>query len=153
MIKGFNKWLLESASYISSIKDEDIIAATIVGEAGGEDYEGLLAIKNVLDNRAKNKNTSAAGEAIRPKQFSMWNSATKSVSTKADFDDSALKSIIDKHKNHEKWDDAMAIAIKQIKDTTKGATDYYAHNKIDPPYWTKNWKETVVIGNHTFGIV
>lgn len=153
MIKGFNGWLLESTSYISSIKDEDVVAATIVGEAGGEEYKGMLAIKNVLDNRAKNKNTSAAGEALRPKQFSMWNSATKSVSVKADYDDSKLKSIIDKYKDHKKWDDAMAIAVKQVKDTTKGATDYYAHNKIKPPYWTKNWEETVVIGNHTFGIV
>ena len=42
MIKGFNGWLLESASYISSIKDEDIVAATIIGEAGGEEYSGLL---------------------------------------------------------------------------------------------------------------
>lgn len=153
MIKGFNGWLLESASYISSIKDEDIVAATIIGEAGGEEYSGLLAIKNVLDNRAKNKNTSAAGEAIRPKQFSMWNSATKGVSTKADYDDIKIKSIIDECRDHEKWNDAVDIANKQIKDTTKGATDYYAHNKIKPPYWTKDWTKTVIIGNHTFGIV
>ena len=153
MIKGFNKWLLESVSYISEIKDEDIIAATIIGEAGGEDYSGMLAIKNVLDNRAKSKNTSAAGEAIRPKQFSMWNTATKTVSVKADYDNEELKDIIDMHRDHEKWNDAIIIANKQVRDTTKGATDYYAHNKIEPPYWTENWTETVVIGNHTFGIV
>ena len=47
----------------------------------------------------------------------------------------------------------MSLSSKQVKDTTKGANMYYAHNKIKPPYWTKDWTKTVVIGNHTFGIV
>lgn len=153
MIKKYNNWLLESASYISKIKDEDIIAATLIGEAGGEGQSGMTAIKNVLDNRASKKNTSAAGEAIRPKQFSMWNSATKDVKLKTDFDSNKIKAIIDKYKKHEKWNDAMSLSSKKVKDTTKGANMYYAHNKIKPPYWTKDWTKTVVIGNHTFGIV
>ncbi len=153
MIKKFSNWLLESTSYISDIKDDEVVAATIIGEAGGEKYSGMVAVKNVLDNRAKKKNTSAAGEALRPKQFSMWNSATKSVKVRTDYDSSKVKSIIDTYKDHDKWKDAMSLASKQVKDTTKGANMYYAHNKIKPPYWTKDWTKTVVIGNHTFGIV
>ena len=60
-------------SYVTGVSDTDIIAATIIGEAGGESYEGMQAVKNVLQNRAVKKGTIIAREALRPKQFSMWN--------------------------------------------------------------------------------
>ena len=152
-ILNYNDWTLnESSSYIPEINDDQIIAATLIGEAGGEPNKGMIAIKNVLDNRSSKKGTSAAGEALRPKQFSMWNAATKDVSSKSDYDPNVINSIIDRYTSHEKWNDALSIARKALNDVTKGATFYYAHNKIKPPYWTKGWKQTVVIGNHTFGI-
>lgn len=152
MINGYSKWLYENSSYIPEVSDIEIVAATIIGEAGGEPKNGMIAIKNVLDNRAKKKGTSAAGEAIRPKQFSMWNSATKGVSTKSDFKTASLQSVIDSYKTHKNWNTALSIAKTKHSDLTKGANMYYAHNKIKPPYWTKGWTKTVVIGNHTFGI-
>lgn len=138
-------------SYIEGVDDSEIIASTIIGEAGGEGNKGMIAIKNVLDNRAKKKGTSAAGEALRPKQFSMWNSATSGVSTRDDFDPKKIQSIIDQNKTHSKWSMALKIARGSYTDITKGANMYYAHKKINPPYWTKDWEETAIIGNHTFG--
>ena len=145
-------------SYISGILDTDIVAATIIGEAGGESYEGMQAIKNVLQNRANNKGTTLAGEALRPKQFSMWNKATAGVNVADDFNKQGrpkkIQAIIDMYKKHSKWSTAVALAKKKIKDITGGATMYYASGgpqKISPPYWAKNWKDSVIIGNHTFG--
>lgn len=138
-------------SYIKGVDDNEIIAATIIGEAGGEGNDGMIAIKNVLDNRAKKKGTTAAGEALRPKQFSMWNKATSGVSTKDDFDSEKIQSVIDQYKGHSKWGMALRIARGNYDDLTKGANMYYAHKKIKPPYWTKDWEQTAVIGNHTFG--
>ena len=109
--------------------------------------------KNVLDNRADKKGTSAAGEALRPKQFSMWNKATSGVSTRDDFEVEKLQSVIDQYKGHSKWGISLRIARENYDDLTKGANMYYAHKKIKPPYWTKDWEKTEVIGNHTFGIV
>jgi len=152
MIKDYSNWLVENKAYLPNVSSDEIIAATIVGEAGGESKNGMIAIKNVLDNRAKKKGSSAAGEAIRPKQFSMWNSATKGVSVRSDFDPTKLQSVIDSYKTHKKWNEALQIAKASHSDLTKGANMYYAHNKIKPPYWTKGWKQTTVIGNHTFGI-
>ena len=42
--------------------------------------------------------------------------------------------------------------ISGMKDKTKGATHYYAHNKVDP-FWAQEMEVTTVIGNHTFGYI
>jgi spore germination cell wall hydrolase CwlJ-like protein len=159
-ILNFKEWSIRenveinstsNASYIKGVKDSEIIAATIIGEAGGEPYNGMQAIKNVLDNRANDKGTSAAGEALRPKQFSMWNKATANVSNRSDYKSTDVNSIINLYRNHDKWSSAIKLATSKPKDITKNATLYYAHNKIKPPYWTEDWTKTAVIANHTFG--
>ena len=145
-------------SYVADISDIDIIAATIVGEAGGEGYRGMTAVKNVLQNRADKKSTIPAREALRPKQFSMWNTATTGVTVPADFNEKGrpakIQSIIDMYKKHSNWTTAVTLAKSKIKDITGDATKYYASNgtqEIDPPYWAKDWKDPITIGNHTFG--
>jgi len=147
---------LINESYLKGIDDNEIVAATLIGEAGGEGANGMKAVYNVLNNRAKNKGTSTAGESLRPNQFSMWNSVTKNVSNKEDFNKKNILSVINQYKNHSKWDEALTISKSSVNDLTKGATHYYAFkgpNKISPPFFTKNWTETVKIGNHKFGIV
>lgn len=145
-------------SYVSGVSDIDIVAATIVGEAGGEGYEGMQAVKNVLQNRADKKGTIAARESLRPRQFSMWDKATAGVSVPDDFNKDGrpekIQSIIDMYKKHSKWDTAVTLAKTNVKDITGGATMYYASGGsqvIDPPYWAKDWKDPIVVGNHTFG--
>ena len=146
-------------SYVADISDIDIIAATIVGEAGGEGYKGMQAVKNVLQNRADKKSTIPAREALRPKQFSMWDDATKGVSVPGDFNKEErpvkIQKIIDMYKKHSKWDTAVTLSKNKIKDITGGATSYYASGgtqKMDiAPYWAKDWKDPIIIGNHTFG--
>jgi len=142
-------------SYLNGVNDKEIVAATLIGEAGGEDKNGMIAVFNVLNNRAKNKGTTAAGESLRPRQFSMWDSATRNVSVREDFDTKKILAIIKEKKSHPKWGEALSIAKTPVKDLTKGATHYYAHkgpNKINPPSFSQGWTETVEIGNHKFGI-
>ena len=152
--------LTESYLPCISISDDDVIAATIIGEAGGEGMDGMKAVKSVLQNRADARGSSIAGEALRPKQFSMWNKATAGVNVKADFKNSTrlskIQLIINMHKKHSNWATAVELSKTNIKDITGGATKYYASggsHKIDPPYWAKGWTESdsVTIGNHTFG--
>lgn len=140
-------------AYLPPIDDKEIIAATLIGEAGGEkDKNAMVAILNVLQNRAKIKGTSAAGEAIRPVQFSMWDKATSGVSKKEDFQKQKIKNIIENSKSHKKWDEALKLASTTPADVTKGATHYYAPKKVSKiPSWTNGWKETVTIGGHKFG--
>ena len=78
MLLDFKGWSLnENNSYLSGVDDIEVVAATIIGEAGGESEKGMIAIKNVLDNRASNKKTSAAGE---PHSFK----GAFAISTRAD---------------------------------------------------------------------
>ncbi len=142
-------------SYLNGVNDDEIVAATIIGEAGGEDEKGMKAIFSVLSNRSKKKGTSMAGEALRPKQFSMWDSVTKNVSTRDDFNTKNILNLIKGKKTHSKWNEALTIAKTGSKDLTNGATHYYAFkgpNKISPPPFSQEWTETVEIGNHKFGI-
>tara|TARA_R110001632_G_scaffold214459_1_gene341197 strand:+ start:127 stop:618 length:492 start_codon:yes stop_codon:yes gene_type:complete len=145
-------------SYVLGVNDNDVIAATIVGEAGGEGYEGMQAVKNVLQNRSNKKGTIAARESLRPRQFSMWDKATGGVSVPDDFNkdgrSKTIQSIIDMYKKHSKWDTALTLAKSNVEDITGGATMYYASGgtqTIDPPYWASDWQDPIVIGNHTFG--
>mgnify|MGYP003635998803 CR=1 FL=1 len=66
--------------YNAHYSNEDILAATLWGEARGESEEGMKAVYTILKNRGiKNGDSSLslrarmAGEALRPKQFSYWN--------------------------------------------------------------------------------
>lgn len=153
-LKTFDQ-LFESA-YLSGIPDEEILAATLIGEAGAEDPKGLTAVLNVLKNRAIKKGTTKAGEALRPYRFSMWNEVTKNVSDRNDYKISAIKKIVDEYKKHPKWNEAMKIINSKPKDITKGSNAYYAFkgpNSISAPGFTNSWIKKVDIGNHRFGYI
>jgi hypothetical protein len=142
-------------SYLKNISDSDIIASTLVGEAGGEKKEGMTAVYSVLKNREKKKGTSKAGEALRPGQFDIWKKAWPGVKVKADYDLNKINSIIAIYKNRKEWEKSWEIAKEIIKedpeDITGGASHYYAQNKMSLPSVFKGFQLTKVIGGHTFG--
>ena len=137
-------------NFHSDVSNEEVIAATLIGEAGGEGADGIQAVLNVLQNRAKKRNSSVAREALRPKQFSMWNPIYSKKKSQ--------RQIVDQFKVHKYYEDILK-ALKRydpdkikFKDITSGATHYYAHNKV-LPFWAKKktWQKIKQIGNHTFG--
>lgn len=135
---------------------EDIIAATLVDESGGEkDAErGMTAVLNVLMKRAKGNFRQAAAECLKPKQFSGWNSVNKS-------DINSINKFIDSKRKHSKYSLALKLAVQakagNLKDITNGA-DHFLNvnltkaqsNKSSLPKWFDSKKVTVTIGNHTF---
>ena len=61
------------------IRNVDIIAAALIGEAGGEGYKGMQAVMNVIVNRSKSSNDfvrAAVANVLKPKQFSFFNKYT-----------------------------------------------------------------------------
>lgn len=135
---------------------EDIIAATLVDEAGGEkDAEkGMIAVMNVLMNRANGNILKAAAECLKPKQFSGWNVINKS-------DINSVNKFIDSKRKHAKFSMALKIVSQarsgNLKDITSGADHFLNINltKLQSktsslPSWFDKNKVTVVIGNHTF---
>lgn len=145
---------LASKDYIYGVDPQEVIAATLIGEAGGEtNSNSLRAIYDVLENRAGNNiDYELAYKALQRLQFSCWNDIGRNSSE--------IQSYINDKKEHSKWDDAMSIVkSKDSGNVTKGATHYYAYkgpNAIsieDGPDWLKEMKTTTNIGNHKFGVV
>ena len=62
----------------SDLETRTLLAKTIQAEAGGEDYEGKLAVGSVIANRVKDKGYGNSYENVilAPGQFSAWNSVT-----------------------------------------------------------------------------
>jgi hypothetical protein len=102
---------------------EDIIAATLVDEAGGEKNaeEGMHAVLNVIMNRSKGNVRIAAVECLKPKQFSGWNKVNKK-------DVNDVKKFIDSKKSHSKYKDAIKLVQQaksgSLKDITKGSNHF-----------------------------
>jgi hypothetical protein len=157
-----------------TLTDRNILATTLIGEAGGK-VDEMKKVMNVLNNRAKKKGTTPKREALRAMQFSMWNSAYEKHEKKLANNkvkrwytpkgDQAFKNVIKTHKTSpnwakKHWEAAYKIVDDNIKstipDTTNGANLYYAVSlepKGKKPYWAKlkNWKETTRTSYHAFG--
>ena len=125
---------------IKTDKATDIIAATLVGEAGGEGEKGMQAVLNVIMNRAKNDIKNAPKVCLMPKQFSMWNGKSES-------------SVVPAAKKHKSWQKAVELVNMaksgKLDDITGGA-DFYYNPKLAKPDWAKLFTKTVTIGNHIF---
>lgn len=123
-------------------KNMNVMAATLIGEAGGEGIKGMHAVANVIMNRAKGDFEHASGVCLRKYQFSMWNKK---------WDD--IESVISKAQSHPRWKDAMNIVNQAkngtLKDVTGGADFYFAPKKAMPS-WADKFDKTASIGNHDF---
>ena len=133
---------------------EDVIAATIIDEAGGEKNatEAMQAVLNVIMNRVNGDTKKAALECLKPYQFSGWNKINKK-------DENYIKKFIDSKKSHARFNIALDLVNKaksgSLKDITKGAnhflnvkTQQIAGGKL-PSWYNKN-KVVADIGRHQF---
>ena len=135
---------------------EDIIAATLVDESGGEKdaIEGMHAVLNVIMNRAKGDLRQAAIECLKPKQFSGWNPIDKKSPD-------AIKKFIDSKRGHSQFKNAVKLVqqakSKSLKDITKGS-NHFLNVKLTQqqrkggklPSWYDPKKVVADFGKHRF---
>jgi spore germination cell wall hydrolase CwlJ-like protein len=129
----------------------EIIAATIIGEAGGEGYVGMQAVADVIMNRAVRSKLPVSYEqqvyevVIVPYQFSCLSSVVV-AKTKS------WAQIISAAKEHPRWPYALELTQriynKTLLDITGGATHF--HNLTVHPYWADRLTRTKRIGRHIF---
>jgi hypothetical protein len=116
----------------------DVVAATLIGEAGGEPnpIKSMKAVLSVLLNRSKIKGTKMAVQALAPLQFSMWNGINN--------DPKKISAKIEELKEHSQWNNAMNL-VKSPVDITHGATHYYVFKGPSAvnPDWKTNLKSTL----------
>jgi spore germination cell wall hydrolase CwlJ-like protein len=115
------------------ISSSEVVAATLIMEAGGEGVMGMEAVREVIANRAKGKEEITV--CLAPKQFSCWSGIPISKG-------------IEIAKKHPNWTLALFIARSKPTNHTKGATHY--HNLKVSPSWAKKLKKTASIKNHIF---
>ena len=138
----------------SDVNNKDIVAATVVDEAGGESDIGMQAVLNVILNRGNGNIKDAAVASLKKMQFSGWNNVARNSSS--------ISKFIDKKKRHPKYQRALEMVTfaqdGKLSDVTNGA-DHFLNpvltkkwNKGRLPSWyTKNRdKITKVIGKHEF---
>jgi len=155
--------------------DLNVLAQTIWGEARQEGTKGMLAVGNVIKNRAEaNKKMfgqGIKGVALKPKQFSCWNAGDpnreklkdvlqydKLISLRKSPTDEPFEVWFKKFKNtgeyleYKSYQKAKEIA-KQIldgtaPDPTKGAV--YYHTLDVKPVWRHKLDQVATYGNHIF---
>ena len=140
------------------IKYSDIVAAALIGEAGGEGYKGMQAVMNVIMNRVKGGDPfrGAVDVVLKPKQFSFFDQYN---------DGSAkMQDIISKAMKHPRWAEAKELALVgmrgKLEDITDGATHYHVTkgpSKVKPKWSSPQFGgknpqalATNTIGRHTF---
>jgi N-acetylmuramoyl-L-alanine amidase len=130
--------------------EKDIVAAVLIGEAGGERDPGMQAVMNVIMNRAK-KPERFVSTVLRRRHFAMFNSATGNASG-VNYD--IVRSIVSDYKKHPCWNKAQILVSQathgELPDVTEGATHYYSCKMPKAPLWAQEMKETTRIGNHIF---
>lgn len=117
------------------------IAAVLVAEAGCDKQPGLLAVAEVIRNRAREKHKTPLAIVKQPGVFSSL------------LEDS-LDSLIAKQSRHPQYPAALKLARKLVKDpaslpnTTRRATHF--DHVGNQPFWALTARPTTVIGNHRF---
>ncbi len=125
-------YLLSKNFYNESDK---IAAQTILLEALGEGYSGMVAVGEVIRNREKlfQKNTEAV--CLMPKQFSAWNDASRA------------EEFLKKYRAYHFI--ALCAWIQSRQSSfTHGATDY--HTVSIHPYWADAYHVAARLRNHIF---
>lgn len=137
------------AKELSKVPERELLALTIQAEAGGEGYDGMLAVGSVMANRAA---SGRYGKSMRdvllaPGQFSAWNGFTGHAKGEGAIDMANLRASEDAYKA------ADAILSKNYTSPVGSSTHYY-NPKAATPKWGKeaggDWQ---TLGNHIFGSV
>lgn len=133
---------------------DDIIAATLVDEAGGErDASTVMqGILNVINNRSSGDIRKSAMECLKPKQFSGWNPVNKR-------DIKSINQFIEKKRHHKSFPIALKLVADaksgKLTDITGGA-DHFDNIELTKsvsgnyPSWYDPKRVTKKIGNVTF---
>ena len=135
------------------------MAATIYGEARGEEFPAKCDVGWVIRNRAELGGWYSSGEkdstikavCTKPWQFSCWNHNDpnyKAVSDIALGWRSKPDMLLSNHITQECIAAALLVLNGKVKDRTLGATHY--HTKAIAPDWSKGKEPVHKAGHHVF---
>ena len=118
-----------------------IVAAVLMGEAAGEGEAGMVAVAEVIHNRAVEHDWSPLQVVCRKRAFSCMNGKT-------------AEQLYQEHCRSPLFKTALRIARtlynspQDLPATTRGAT-FYDHRDAKPP-WLSEVRRVAIIGQHAF---
>jgi len=128
--------MIVAAALNAAPSDREIIAATLILEAGGEYATGSMeAVHEVIVNRSIRRRTTGVRVCLQPKQFSCWNNIS-------------IERGVEIAMSHPRWARALEIVDSPLTSYTHGADHYHAERVS--PYWAKSMHRTTKIGRHIF---
>jgi spore germination cell wall hydrolase CwlJ-like protein len=129
----------ESTFSVSDLASMYCLSANVYHEARGEAFEDQIAVAHVVLNRvADSRWPYTVCEVITQRaQFSWYGD---------DFPDT-IQDLVAFKKNVQ---NALFVYTGIVADLTDGATHYYAHDSIDPPYWADTLTVTLKLEGHTY---
>ena len=139
---------------LSDFDDNDLnlFTALLVGEAGGEDAIGKLAVACVVRNRVLDGRWPNTYKAVilQENQFSCFNS----IKRETEISDFWMHKYFTHHFQKLWWRECRASAHLVLctwyNDITHGANHYYAPKLIEKPYWANDYEPCFVWGGHDF---
>lgn len=123
---------------LSHVSEDELVAATLILEAGGERHPySMVAVYEVIRNRAERRNQSMRHVILARLQFSCWN------------DIENRDRLFQIARSHPRYETALRIVREKTNtNITRGATHYHA-TRVSP-YWKTSYTETITIQNHIF---
>ena len=137
-MKTFRIILITALTALSNLSanQSEIVAATLILEAGGEyAYGSMQAVHEVILNRAVKRRLTPKQVCLQRKQFSCWNSGK-------------IDQLLAKAKRHPRYSEALVIVHSAPTNFTGGADHYHAD--YCNPYWASSLQKTCKIGRHIF---
>ena len=132
-----------SAGVDTLTPDQKVIAMTILGEARGEGYAGMYAVACVIQQRMKERNKTGAQVCLKNNgkvwQFSCWNPN--------DPNRRKLTHLLNTPEGY--WAKRIAVNIGKLNSNYVKQANHYCNIK-SKPYWAKNKKPIIIIGDHKF---
>jgi hypothetical protein len=127
--------------------DRELLAKTLMAEAGNQGYLGMLAAGSVIMNRV---NSGGYGKGIqgvimKPGAFSPWNSVTGAARGEQGQNMAAIKP------SEEAYRVADQLLSGQAEDPTGGATHFYNPDISSPSWGVQGGGNWTKIGAHVFG--
>ena len=140
----------EQEEKVVELKDEEVMALTLYGEARGASFDAKLGMAQVMWNRAKDGRFGKDIKEVvtKPKQFSCYNDSDPNLSILME----VVEDFGSKFEENIHLRECYMVALAVINGTLRGKVkdSLYYHTTGVNPKWNKNMKLEAKIGNTLF---
>lgn len=142
----------------AALTERDTLSLTLWAEARNQPLEGIVAVANVVVNRATRRQQSIKAVCLAPAQFSCWNPghganhvALMALAESLVDTDHVERPTLDAAFRQCRWI-ADGVLAGEVIDLTRGSDYYLTRALFDtrPPAWAKTMTVVATLGDHVF---